>query len=97
MGDKVPNRGQVHLRLEAQGGAEDAEINALNSTFQIAKVTRPLMSVSKICDSGLTATFDKHKAVVRDAGGRTVCTFKRVGGLYAARMKLKAPFQGRGA
>ena len=88
-GSKVPNRGQVHLTLEFTD--EKQEVNALTSTFQIAKITRPLMSVSKVCDSGLTAEFNKERAVVRDGNGRTVCIFKRVGGLYVCKMKLKPP------
>ena len=75
---------------------ENNQINALTSTFQLARVTRPLMSVSKICDSGLTAHFDREKAVVRDARGKTVTVFKRVGGLYICKMKLKKPFTRQG-
>ena len=93
-GSKIPNRGQVNLKLEADNDQQG--INALTSTFQIAKVTRPLMSVSRICDGDMTATFDKHKAIVRDASGKVVCVFRRQGGLYVCRMKLKAPFGGRG-
>ena len=44
----------------------------------------------------MTAVFNKHKAVVRDKDGKVVCVFKRQGGLYVCRMKLKAPFGGRG-
>ena len=68
-------------------------INSLKTTFQLAKVTRPLMSVSRICDGGMTALFDDKKAVVRDSKGKIVCVFKRQGGLYVCRMKLKAPFR----
>ena len=97
-GERIPNQGQVNLKLEA-GNGED-EVNNISTTFQVARVTRPLMSVSRICDTGLTATFDKEKAVVRDARGRTVCIFKRQGGLYVSRMKPKAPgktpLQGQG-
>ena len=89
-GDKVPNRCQMALRLQTED--EDGQINAAASTFQVAKVTRPLMSVSKICDGGMTATFDRHKAVVRDERGKIVCVFRRQGGLYVCKMKLR-PFQ----
>ena len=89
-GERVPNEGQVHVKMHEAG---DAEVNTISSTFQIAKVTRPLMSVSKICDSGLTATFDKDKAVIRDSSGKVVCTFKRHGGPYVCRMRLKTPFR----
>ena len=88
-GHKIPNRGQVNLKLDAPSDTQ--ELNALTSTFQIAKVTRPLMSVSRICDSGMTAVFNKQQAVIKDERGRTVCVFRRVGGLYLCKMKLKTP------
>ena len=96
-GNKVPNEGQKCLNLETCKD-ESNEVNAIQSTFQVAKVTRPLMSVAKITDEDLTCTFDKKKAVVKDSNGKTICTFKREGGLYVCRMKLKAPstFAARG-
>ena len=90
---KMENEGEQDVKFTSREGVRAA------MTFQIAKVTRPLMSVSKICDSGMTAEFDKTKAVVRDSQGKTVCIFQRGGGLYVCRMPLKPPkpFQGRGA
>ena len=76
-----------------EAGGEEQPINALTSTFQIAKVTRPLMSVSKVCDGGLTAHFDDKRAVVKDSKGKVVCVFRRQGGLYVCKMRLRAPFQ----
>ena len=62
------------------------------SKFQIAKVTRPLMSVGRICDEGHNITFDSVVAVVRTKGGDELCRFHRKpGGLYVAKMKLKNP------
>ena len=86
-GHTIPNRGQMSLKLEAP--ADGQAINSLTSTFQTAKATRPLMSVSNISDGGMTAELSKAKAVIREAKGRTVCTFKRVGGLYVCKMRLK--------
>ena len=37
-----------------------------------------------------------EKAVVKDQKGRVVCTFRRKGGLYVCRTKLKSPFARRG-
>ena len=60
--------------------------------FQIAEVTRPLMSVGKICDEGLSVEFDKTKARVLDKNKREVCRFERQNGcLYVAKMRLKSP------
>ena len=63
------------------------------SVFQIAAVTRPLMSVGKICDEGHTVLFDDTKAVVCNSEGAEICRFERSprGGLYVARMKLRNP------
>ena len=60
--------------------------------FQIAAVTRPLMSVGKICDAGPNITFDSVQAIVRDKGGSELCKFHRTpGGLYVAEMNLRNP------
>ena len=60
--------------------------------FQIAAVTRPLMSVGKICDEGHSITFNAIMAVVHDKEGEEICRFNRVpGGLYVAKLKLRSP------
>ena len=45
----------------------------LKSCFQIARVTRPLMSVGRLCDSGMSVVFNDKQAVVNDAEGQCVC------------------------
>ena len=59
--------------------------------FQVAEITRPLMSVSRICDQGLECLFTKEGAKILTQSGETVATFQREGGLYTATMRLKAP------
>ena len=60
--------------------------------FQIAAVTRPLMSVGRICDEGHEVTFNAVMPVVKDQKGVEICRFERQpGGLYVAKMKLKNP------
>ena len=87
-GHKIPNQGEVHLNLEAGvGGAS----KALAAVVQVAAITRPLMSVSKICDQDLICTFDKERARVTNSQGGLVCEFVRQGGLYVATMRLKRP------
>ena len=61
------------------------------SVFQSAKVTKPLMSVARICKNGHECRFTESGAYVVDAKGKTVCTFKESGGIYTGRMKLRAP------
>ena len=84
-GHKIPNKGEVHLNLDAGQGP-------LQAIFQVAGITRPLMSVSKICDQGLRCIFDDDRAVVTNKQtGAVVCEFQRSGGLYVATMTLKRP------
>ena len=85
----MANQGQKHVNLDASGAQ-------ISSIFQIAKVTRPLMSVGKICDEGFTVQFFKTHASIIDKNGREMCKFERQpGGLYVAKLKLKAPNFGR--
>ena len=84
-GGTIPNMGQSQLNLSDNG--RDVE-----SIFQIAAVTRPLMSVGKICDEGHSITFDAVMAVVHSAEGNELCRFHRKdGGLYVAKLKLRSP------
>ena len=83
-GERVPNDGQVRLNMECAG-------IPLQSVFQVASVTRPLMSVGRVCGQGLKCIFDQDKALVVGKDGEEVCRFERKGGLYVARLKLKSP------
>ena len=85
--------GQKVLNLEP----EDDESTKLKSCFQIARVTRPLMSVGKICDSGMKVEFTDKDATVVAPDGAHVCVFTRKpGGLYICKMRLKQPFPRQG-
>ena len=84
-GGTITNLGQSQLNLRD----EDRDIQ---SVFQIAAVTRPLMSVGKICDEGHTVTFSSIMAVVHAKDGTELCKFHRNGnGLYVANLKLRNP------
>ena len=90
-GQRVPNVGEVHLSLETSG--KDA--HRLTSTFQVAKVSRPLMSVGRLCDAGMEVKFSKGTASVIAPDGSVACVFERQGGgLYLAKLKLKRPNPG---
>ena len=88
-GARIPNEGEVHLNLHVPGA--NGEVNHIGSTFQASPVTRPLMSVSKICKNGFKCTFDDKEAQVTDKAGKVHCVFKRSGGVYLCNMRLKAP------
>ena len=85
-GEKIPNRGQMHVKLGASKGVE------LTSTFQVCNTTRPLWSVGRICDSGRTITFNSQGAkIVHSDTGRELCTFQRSEGLYVGNLSLMKP------
>ena len=86
-GDRVKNQGQVKLRMKGK----NAEGLLMNSVFQIAEITRPLMSVSRICDQDLRCVFEKTHATIETPDGKTVARFERDGGLYTCTMKLRKP------
>ena len=76
-----------------EGGPE------VSSVLQVAQVTRPLLSIGKICDRGNTVTFSKHKGAVNASDGREICVFHREKGLYTTKLKVKreSSFTGQGA
>ena len=87
-GDELPNVGQRQFNMRP---LEDGTID-VKSCFQIARVTRPLMSVGKLCDNGLEVTFNDKQAIVRDKDGAQICCFERApGGLYLCKFRLKRP------
>ena len=86
-GGTIPNLGQSQLNLTDDSIARD-----IQSVFQIAAVTRPLMSVGRICDEGHSITFNAIMAVVHAKDGAELCRFTRNGsGLYVAKLKLRSP------
>ena len=86
-GARVTNDGQAILSLQSDGA-----LNTVSSTFQIAKVSRPLMSVGRLCDAGLDVIFKKDRADVIGPECAVVLSFERAaGGLYIAKLKLKRP------
>ena len=86
-GGEIPNLGQSQLNL-----SDDVVGRDIQSVFQIAAVTRPLMSVGRICDEGHRVTFDNVMAVVSDKDGGEICRFHRNnGGLYFDKLKLRSP------
>ena len=96
-GNKISNDGEVHLNLQADLGDAHSDIK---STFQVANVCRPLMSVGRVCDNDHEVIFGKTRARIVAKSGETICTFEREpGGLYLAKFRLKRPlpFQRQGS
>ena len=88
-GDPIENRGQMTLNLTTTTG------HPIQSVFQVCEVSRPLWSVSKICDAGCSVTFtSKGASVKHDGTGKELCTFERKRGLYVASLPLSKPADG---
>ena len=58
-GQLIPNEGQVQLNMQTQSSNPES----LSSVLQVAEVTRPLMSASRICDQGFVCIFDDAEAL----------------------------------
>jgi len=52
-------------------------------------VTRPLHSVSRMCDEGCEVMFTKTEAIVKK-NGKVVSRYPRKGGLYVRSVKIRA-------
>jgi hypothetical protein len=89
-GARIPNEGQFTLALRS-GDLEKKKGKDIKSTFQVAKVTRPLWSVGRICDEGFEVKFTSNEAYVLIKEGKEVCKFNRKGGLYVVELHLKSP------
>ena len=76
--------------------SQDDSGSLMNGIFQIAEITRPLMSVSKLCDQDMICIFEKSHARIVGPDGATVARFERDGGLYTCTMKLRKPVTGVG-
>ena len=82
----IANEGQSNILLTTTGGVDVA------MTMQIAKISRPLLSVTKMTEGGeITVLCKKDVALILDGDGKTVATFHRKNGLYVCMMKYKNP------
>ena len=64
----------------------------LMACMQIAKVTRSLLSVSKITEGNrLKVLCDHEAAYIMNLQGKVLARFGRNGGLYTAVLKVKNP------
>ena len=88
-GERIPDEEEARLNLEAPNG--QVGVRRLQSTFQSARVTRPLMSLSQICDHGFNCIFNQVRATVVDSDVNPKFMCEERGGLYMIPMKLKAP------
>ena len=85
----IDNEGQALLTMVPQH--EDTP-NAVRINMQVAKVTRPLISVPKLTEGDkLKVTCMEKEAHVLTAQNKLVARFKKKQGLYVCTMKIKNP------
>ena len=86
-GKLIDNEGQAKLVMLCPGVDRELTCNV-----QIAKVTRPLLSVTKMTESGkVTVLCKQDVAEVLDQNGKLLATFQKSGGLYVAMMRVRNP------
>jgi len=83
-GQPMQTFGECTLECEDGSGKSIA-------SFAVTEVSRPLQSVSRICDQDYEVLFTKIEAKIRDPKtGRFVATYPRRGGLYTRTVKVRA-------
>jgi len=83
-GQAMQTFGECTLECEDGSGKSIA-------SFAVTEVSRPLQSVSRICDQDYEVLFTKTEAKIRDPRtGRFVATYPRRGGLYTRTVKIRA-------
>ena len=75
-GDKLPNLGEKQFDMLTSEG------NWAQATFQVAEVTRPLCSVSKICDKGNRVVFELGGGYVEHIATGNVTPIVEKGGMF---------------
>jgi hypothetical protein len=66
--------------------------NPVSIAMQVAKVTRPLISVPKLTEGDkLRVVCKETEALVQTPQGQLVARFKKKGGLYVCLMRIKNP------
>ena len=81
-GKLIPNEGETDVFILGNGPDNACELVAC---MQIAKVTRPLLSVSKITEGNkLKVMCDHEAAYIMNLQGEVLARFGRNGGLYTA-------------
>ena len=93
-GDPIPNLGEKSLMLMTESGS------LRSMMYQVAKVTKPLGSVSRICKAGHAVVFDDEGSFIYNKSTGSVDWLREENGTYVLDSyivpKAEAPFQGQG-
>ena len=76
-GAEIKNLGEQELQVVTDGGMDSTVL------FRLAEVSRPLMSVSAICDHGNRVIFGRGGGVIQNLATGLEVPFERRGGIYA--------------
>ena len=88
-GHEIVNEGETDVVMGLPG--EKGKKVKCDNTFQIAKVSKPLMSVPRICAAGLDVLYRKDEAVILDPEHFVVGRFPKKRGLYMADIEIDNP------
>ena len=92
-GGRLDNLGQQELPIAFDNGTRAV------ATFQIANVSRPLMSVARICELGNRVLFGASGGVIVNLASGQVTPFEKEDGVYAFSMWIpplsESPFGGQ--
>ena len=72
----MPNRGEQRLPIQLQDGSRTF------ATFQVADMSRPLVSVARLAEAGKAVIFGMSGGVIRDLQTGEDTRFERKGGVY---------------
>ena len=75
-GERLKNKGQRQVQAWTEEGCP------VGMTYQVAEVTKPLNSVSKMCDAGNVVTFTAHGGTMKNLWTGTTTRFGRESGVY---------------
>ena len=84
-GSPIDEMGQQTINAVLDGGTE------LQADFDIAKITRPLLSVSQMTKNGHQVVFGKDYNYIQLYGSRTRMPLRSEGKLYMLDMWVKVP------
>jgi hypothetical protein len=96
-GQRIPNIGEQTIKFKTKEGKRSS------LKWQNAEVSKPLLSISHICDSGHEVTFTKTGGMITNSESGRTTTFRRKNNVYVLDMlidvgdkKSTAPFHRQG-
>ena len=84
-GGRISNRGQQMLPCMLGNG------DATEAVFQVADVSRPLMSVSKVCEAGNRVIFGQSGGAISNISSGKTIVFEMKDGVYIFPLWIPCP------